>query len=149
MTKRPDFIVNWRDHVGADENAYPGSEELLCYGAELTTVLGFTRLGLGVDILNAHESEEEFILILEGTPDLWVDGEVHRIGPGDCVGFPSGTGIAHTFMNNTDDDVIYLVVGERDKEKTRLHYPLHPARNAEIGERHWHEQLSKTVSRMR
>ena len=71
--------------------------------------------------------------------DIWVDGETYRLVPGDCAGFPAGTGIAHTIINNTDTDVIFLVVGERDKEKARLHYPMHPARNAEIGDRHWKE----------
>jgi uncharacterized cupin superfamily protein len=149
MADRPPFIVNWKDHIGADENHYPGSDEPLCYGAEFTSLMGFTRLGLGVDIIppgrrsgwpHAHEGEEEFIFILEGTPDVWIDGEIYRAGPGDCIGFPAGTGIAHTFINNTDTDVVYVVVGERDKMRTtRLHYPLHPARNAEIGERHWKE----------
>ena len=71
--------------------------------------------------------------------DIWVDGETYRLAPGDCAGFPAGTGIAHTIINNTDTDVVFFVVGERDKEKTRLHYPMHPARNAEIGARHWKE----------
>ncbi len=154
MTKRPEFIVNWKDHVGADENHYTGSDELLCYGTEFTSLMGFERLGLGVDILkpgrrsgwpHAHESEEEFIFILQGAPDVWVDGETYRLAPGDCVGFPAGTGIAHTFMNNTGDDVVYFVVGERDKIKTRLHYPFHSARNDEVGERHWKEAEGRTL----
>ena len=86
---------------------------------------------------HAEADEEEFVYVIEGAPDLWVDGEIHRLGPGDGVGFLAGTGIAHTVINNTDQDVRLLVVGEASRRRSRIHYPLHPARNAEIGSRHW------------
>lgn len=142
----PGFILHWKDHIGADENHYPGSDEPLCYGAEFTSILGLKRIGAGIDIIppgrrsgwpHAHEEEEEFVYILTGTPDLWIDGHIYPLKPGDAAGFPAGTGIAHTFINNSDTDVLYVVLGEREKYLTRITYPLHPARNQEIGERHW------------
>lgn len=60
-----------------------------------------------------------------------------RLPPGDGVGFPSDTGIAHSFINSTEKDVRLPVVGEASRRRSRIHYPLHPARNAEIGTRHW------------
>ena len=75
--------------------------------------------------------------MIEGTPDLWLDGNLSRLKPGDGVGFPAGTGIAHTFINNTGSDVRLLVVGEASRQRSRIDYPLHPRRNAEIGTRHW------------
>jgi len=70
--------------------------------------------------------EEEFIFVVKGTPDLWVDGNLRRLVPGEAVGFPPGTGIAHAFLNNTDADVHLLVVGERDREaEDKVRYPLH------------------------
>ena len=149
MAERPPFIFHWKDHLGEDKNHYPGSEEPLCYGTEITDRMGLIHIGLGVDVLppgrrsswpHCHEGEEEFFLIIEGTPDIWVDGELHRVGPGDCIGFAPGTGVSHTFINNTDETVVYLAVGERQKmANTRIHYPFHPKRNEEIGERHWKE----------
>jgi uncharacterized cupin superfamily protein len=59
---------------------------------------------------------------------VWIDGHLHRLGPGDAVGFPAGTGIAHTFINNTESGVRLLVVGERTKPENRVFYPLHPDR---------------------
>ena len=86
---------------------------------------------------HAEADEEEFVFVLEGEPDLWVDGDLRRLKPGDGVAFPAGTGIAHTIINNTDKDVRLLVVGEASRKRSRIHYPLHPERNAEIGARHW------------
>ena len=34
---------------------------------------------------------------------------------GTCIGFPAGTGDAHRFLNKTDKDVVFLVVGDRTK----------------------------------
>ena len=48
---------------------------------------------------HAEADEEEFVFVLEGEPDLWLDGQVRRLKPGDGVSFPAGTGIAHTFPN--------------------------------------------------
>ena len=152
--QRPPFILRWDEHFGEDKNHYPDSDELICFGAEITDPMGFKHLGLGVDVLkpgrrsgwpHAHRDEEEFIFILEGAPDLWIDGEIFPLVPGDAVGFPAATGIAHSFLNNTDTDVIFLAAGERDRVKTPLHYPMHPARNASIGARHWKEAAGRPL----
>jgi uncharacterized cupin superfamily protein len=42
-------------------------------------------------------------------------------------------------LNNTDRDVRLLVIGEKSRPGNKIHYPLHPARNATIGERHWQD----------
>jgi uncharacterized cupin superfamily protein len=68
-----------------------------------------------------------------------------RLAPGDGVGFPAGTGLCHTFINNTDSDVRLLVVGDRNRDDNRFHYPLHPARNAQIGERHWKDLPARAL----
>ena len=68
--------------------------------------------------------------VIEGEPDVWLDGHLHRLKPGDAVGFPAGTGIAHSFLNNTEAEVHLLVVGERSKPENRIFYPLNPDRKA-------------------
>jgi uncharacterized cupin superfamily protein len=125
---------------------YPNSEERLALNAAFSQRFNLMRLGVHHERLlpgrrvswpHAEADEEEFIYVLEGTPDLWLDGYLKRLKPGDGVGFQAGTGIAHTFINNSESDVRLLVVGEASRQRSRIHYPMNPKRNAEIGERHW------------
>lgn len=48
-----------------------------------------------------------------------------RNGP---VGFNSGTGISHTFLNNTAAEVRLIVVGDRDRPGRKILYPIDPDR---------------------
>ncbi|MCP5055660.1 MAG: cupin domain-containing protein [bacterium] len=98
--------------------------------------LGLERMGINHETLepggrssmpHAHSHEEEFVYVLAGTPTLWLDGYVQRLEPGDCVAFPAGTGIAHTFLNDSGRPVQLLIVGLRDPEDG-LFYPLNPER---------------------
>jgi uncharacterized cupin superfamily protein len=133
MERRPPYVRNVRDLPSSSE-AYPGDDELMSEGTPLSRPLGLTRLGIHHERLapgrrtswpHAEEKEEEFVYVLEGTPDVWLDGALHRLEPGDVVAFVPGTGIAHTFLNDTDRDVRLLVVGERLPDN-RISYPRHP-----------------------
>ncbi len=133
MTVRPAFIRHWREVESADDSHYPGDEELMSIGAPLGRLLGLTRIGIHHERLppgrrtsypHAESAEEEFVFVLEGTPDVWIDGTLHRLAPGDSVGFPAGTGICHSFLNNTSAEVLLLVVGEPSKPENRIHYPV-------------------------
>ena len=135
MSDRPDFIRHWRALEGADDGHYPGDTELQAIGAPLARNLGLTRIGIHHERLlpgrrtsypHAESAEEEFAYVLEGTPDVWIDGTLHRLTPGDAIGFPAGTGICHTFLNNTTEEVRLLVVGEANKPENRIHYPMNP-----------------------
>ncbi|WP_293765691.1 cupin domain-containing protein [uncultured Aquitalea sp.] len=147
MSRHP-AIVHWQDIRQPDDACYPGSEEKLSIGSPLGRHFGFARIGIHHELLppgrrtswpHAEETEDEFVHVLEGAPDVWLDGVLHRLQAGDSVGFPAGSGIAHTFINNTDRDVRLLCVGDRDRDDNRIHYPQHPARNAAIGARHWRD----------
>jgi len=133
MTGRPAFIRHWRELEVADDSHYPGDDELMSIGAPLGRMLGLTRIGIHHERLppgrrtsypHAESAEEEFVFVLEGTPDVWIDGVLHRLSPGDAVGFPAGTGICHTFLNNTAAEVRLLVVGEATKAENRIFYPM-------------------------
>jgi uncharacterized cupin superfamily protein len=133
--RRPDFIKHYGEIQGPDDSRYRGSDELLSIGAPFGRAFGLTRLGIHHELLrpgrrtsypHAESLEEEFVYVIEGTPDAWIDGHLHRLAPGDGVGFPAGTGICHTFINNTDRDVRLLVVGEASKPDNRVFYPLNP-----------------------
>ncbi len=132
---RPSFIRHWTDLEGADDAHYPGSDELLSIGAPLARKLGLTRIGIHHERLppgrrtsypHAESAEEEFVFVIDGAPDAWIDGHLHRLAPGDAVGFPTGTGLCHSFLNNTDGEVRLLVVGERPKPENRIYYPCNP-----------------------
>ena len=73
---------------------------------------------------HAESLEEEFVYVLKGAPQLWQNGELYQLGPGDCVGFPSGTGICHSIVNNTCAEVELIVAGERSKPDNKCIYSV-------------------------
>ena len=136
------------------KSGYPGSDETFAHGAAFSKHFNLMRHGIHHERLppgkrtswpHAEADEEEFVYVIEGTPDLWLDGEIKRLQPGDGAGFPAGTGIAHVFINNTEKDVRLMVVGEANRARSRIDYPLHPKRNAEIGERHWKDKPARPM----
>ncbi|MFB9951542.1 cupin domain-containing protein [Rhizobium puerariae] len=129
---RPSCIRHWTEVEKPTETHYRGDDELMGFGAALGRHFGLTRLGIHHHRLppgrrtsfpHAESLEEEFVHVIEGTPDVWLDGELHRLKPGDSVGFPAGTGLAHTFINNTQAEIRLLVVGETEKPENRIVYP--------------------------
>jgi uncharacterized cupin superfamily protein len=136
---RPPCITHWSAIETPDDAHYRGDDEKLSIGAPLGRHFGLTRLGIHHERLppgrrtsypHAESAEEEFVYVLEGTPDVWLDGELHRLAPGDAVGFPAGTGEAHSFLNNTNAEVSLLVVGETPKPENKIYYPRNPEQQA-------------------
>jgi uncharacterized cupin superfamily protein len=132
---RPDCIVHWTDIERPDNDHYKGDDELLGIRASFGKHFGLKKLGINHQRLppgrrssypHAESAEEEFVYVIEGTPDVWLDGHLHRLRPGDAVGFPSGTGLSHSFLNNTGEVVHLLVVGEATKDENRIYYPKNP-----------------------
>jgi uncharacterized cupin superfamily protein len=126
-TTRPPFIVTTDRVPESGPARYPNSSEDLRYRRSIGTAAGLQRIGLHVDRLppghrlswpHAEEKEEEFVLVLAGEVDAWIDGELHRMTPGDLAAFPAGTGICHTFLNNTDRDATLLVGGSATRTTT-------------------------------
>ena len=148
------FTAHFSDIERDDSWTYPNSSERFAFGAAFSKHFGLMRLGVHHERLppgrrlswpHAEADEEEFVYVIEGTPDVWIDGHLTRLKPGDGVGFPAGTGIAHTFLNNSEGDVRLLVVGEASRERSRIDYPLHPKRNLELGERHWKDRPERKL----
>jgi uncharacterized cupin superfamily protein len=133
---RPPEIVRWEE-IERPEWSYQGRSETMGRDADYGRHFGFARLGLHhvriapghrTSLPHAESAEDEFILVLEGTPDVWLDGVLHRLAPGDAVGFKAGTGLAHTFLNNSDAEVRLLVAGDTPRAENRILYPLDPDR---------------------
>ena len=131
---RPDFIRNEKEIERPRRSRYPGAADQWGSGSAFSEAVGLLRLGVHHQTLppghrtsfpHAESAEEEFVYVIEGAPDAWIDGELFRLAPGDGVGFPAGTGIAHSFLN-ADAPVRLLVVGEADKDENRIVCPVNP-----------------------
>ncbi len=89
---------------------------------KLGDYFGLTRFGVNLTQLlpgavsalaHSHSKQDEFILVLEGSPILVLGEEEFALSPGDCYGFKAGTGIAHQLINRSSETVIYLEIGDR------------------------------------
>lgn len=62
---------------------------------------------------HAHTKQDEFIYILQGQPTLHSNEGRTQLAPGMCAGFRAGSGNASNLINETDEDVVYLEIGDR------------------------------------
>ncbi|MFZ5791943.1 MAG: cupin domain-containing protein [Pseudomonadota bacterium] len=53
-----------------------------------------------------HKGEREFFFIVKGTLDVMSDGQWRKFPAGSFVDLPPNT--THTFINNTEEDVVWL-----------------------------------------
>ena len=88
----------------------------------LGDLFGLTNFGVNLTRLapqassalrHAHAKQDEFIYVLEGHPTLHTDEGRTRLSPGMCAGFKAGTGNGHRLINETNEEVVYLEVGDR------------------------------------
>ena len=86
--------------------------------------VNLTRLAPGASsaLRHAHTKQDEFVYVLEGRPTLHTDEGRARLAPGMGAGFAAGTGNAHCLINETDEDVVYLEIGDRTPGDTAT-YP--------------------------
>ena len=130
--KRPPFVGSVegleREH-GVGEGRYVVS----LLGREL----GLEHFGVNHETIHpggrssmphAHSHDEEFVFVVEGRPSVWIDGYITELQQGDAVAFPAGTGIAHTFINNSDAPMKLLIVGEHSTDDA-VTYPVNPERS--------------------
>jgi uncharacterized cupin superfamily protein len=86
--------------------------------------VNLTRLQPGGEssLLHRHSKQDEFVYVLKGTPSLVTEDGEQILQPGMCAGFPAN-GTAHQLVNRTQDEVVYLEVGDRTKGDEGT-YPL-------------------------
>ncbi|MEZ4742901.1 MAG: GNAT family N-acetyltransferase [Bdellovibrionota bacterium] len=126
---------------------YPGDSETFGDGVRLTNRLGLKSLGIWYESLapgcrssfpHAHTHEEEFVFVLKGNLTVWLNGYAKEITKGEFVGFPSNTGLSHTLINNSNEPVVYICVGETAEFlDEKINYPLNPLRNKECERNGW------------
>ncbi len=138
--KRPPFVIEAAS-VPETQHQYPNSDEKMSASRAVGRVAGLRRIGIHLvrvapgtrtSYPHAEEDEEEFVYVLEGELDAWIDGELHRVRAGDFVAFPAGTGICHTFINDGERDALLLSGGEAAKADSRIVYPKNPERRGDI-----------------
>lgn len=93
---RPPFIISSHDVVETP-GSYTGTDEVFSYARAIGRAAGLQRLGLHLvrvppgqrtSLPHAEEDEEEFVVVLEGEVDAWIDGDLHPMRAGDLTAFP-------------------------------------------------------------
>ena len=109
----------------AKPSSYPEPFAKVMTGREkrpLGDLFGLTNFGVNLTRLapggssalrHAHSEQDEFVYILAGRPTLHTDEGKVELAPGMCAGFKAGTGDAHRLVNEANEEVIYLEVGDR------------------------------------
>ncbi|NDI87275.1 cupin domain-containing protein [Undibacterium crateris] len=107
------------------KSLYPEQFSLLMEGRSkqpLGTLFGLNQFGVNLTRLapgaisalrHAHSLQDEFIYIISGHPSLKTDEGLTQLAPGMCAGFQAGSGNAHQLINLSEQDVVYLEVGDR------------------------------------
>ena len=81
----------------------------------LTTFgVNLTRLAPGAvsALMHRHSRQDEFVYVVQGHPSLVTDRGERELRPGMCAGF-AANGPAHHLVNRTQEDVVYLEIGDR------------------------------------
>ena len=85
---------------------------------------GLTQFGANLVILapgakssmrHWHLHEDEFVMITQGACTLMLDAGPQVMHVGDCAAFPAGRPDGHCFVNHTDTEARFLVVGTKAK----------------------------------
>ncbi|HEX9858688.1 MAG TPA: cupin domain-containing protein, partial [Paracoccaceae bacterium] len=83
---------------------------------------GLTQFGANLVILQPgaksslrhwHLNEDEFVMVTMGECVLVQDEGETAMRPGDCAAFPAGDTNGHHFLNRTEAEARFLVVGTR------------------------------------
>lgn len=145
MPDRPAFIVSAAE-VEEYTHVYPHSTEALGPIRRLGRQAGLQRIGINLQRLgpgarsswpHAEENEEEFVYVIQGEVQAWIDGHLHPMKAGDLAAFPVGTGISHCFINNGTEEALLLVGGEAPRPGSRIHYPVNPSRRQDMPAEFW------------
>lgn len=97
----------------------------------LADTAGLTQFGVNIAIIapggqsslmHTHSGEDEFVIVLSGRLVLETQAGEWEMGAGDCAAFPAGGGELHHFVNRTEEEARFLVVGTRASDDT-VTYP--------------------------
>jgi uncharacterized cupin superfamily protein len=113
---------------------YPKAFQAVCAGREkiaLGNLAGLTQFGVNLTRLKPgaasslrhwHDTEDEFVYVLEGELTLIEDAGETVLKPGEAAGFKAGIANGHHLVNKSQSDALYLEIGTRSA-RDRGHYP--------------------------
>lgn len=102
--------------------SHPWNDKSDVYMTRLSEPAGLSRLSLAIArvppgkesfVYHRHERDEEFLFILSGRGVAEIGEESREVGPGDFMAFPAPHGPAHHLRNPFEEDLVYLMGGER------------------------------------
>jgi len=115
-----DFLVRGLTARGHEVTlfAHPESSTagtLVPYGVPPHVGVNLVRIPAGAmsSQRHCHSKQDEFVFVLEGELVLATDLGEQTLTPGMAAGFPAGSGDGHHLINRTDEDAVYLEVGDR------------------------------------
>ncbi|MEE9452801.1 MAG: cupin domain-containing protein [Paracoccaceae bacterium] len=94
---------------------------------ELGDAGGLTQFGVSMMIMppgskssmrHWHTGEDEFVMVTQGALILVQDAGETPVKPGDCVAFPAGDPNGHHFINRSNAEARFLVIGTRIETDT-------------------------------
>jgi uncharacterized cupin superfamily protein len=83
---------------------------------------GLTQFGVNLVILapgarsslrHWHLNEDEFVMVTQGECTMVLDAGPTVMRAGDCAAFPAGREDGHCFVNHTDAEARFLVIGTK------------------------------------
>lgn len=101
-------------------------------GLDLSAAGGLTQFGIKMITLapgawssqrHWHSHEDELVYIISGQPTFVDDNGPQELAPGDVTSHPANDGNGHHMKNDTDSDVVFMVVGGRTPETDHAYYP--------------------------
>ncbi len=116
------------------KSVYPGALGAVTDGREkamLGDVAGLTQFGVNLTRLKPgagsalrhwHETEDEFVYIVEGEATLIDDNGETILRAGDAAGFKASDPNGHCLVNKSQRDVLFIEAGTR-AVRDRYHYP--------------------------
>lgn len=114
------YPAQFADIVKGRSSLNPGDAGgLTQFGAKIITLAP----GAGSSQRHHHSAEDEFVYILSGYPTFIDDDGPQRLSPGDMTAHPAGDGNGHHMINETEADVVFLVIGSRRPESDHAGYP--------------------------
>ncbi|MCX7301139.1 MAG: cupin domain-containing protein [Rhodobacterales bacterium] len=87
---------------------------------------GLTQFGVNLVILapgaisslrHWHQNEDEFVMVTQGECTLVQDAGPVVMRPGDCAAFPAGLPDGHHFINQTEVEARFVVVGTKARSE--------------------------------
>jgi uncharacterized cupin superfamily protein len=118
-TKDP--LVRVADRKSEAVFSHPLNPRSQMFWVPLSDAVGMQRAGVHLirlppdkesAIYHSHTAEEEWIFILSGRGISEIGDQEHEVGPGDFMGFATPS-VGHHLRNESDEDLVYLVGGER------------------------------------